>query len=164
MVITNKRNRKFINFTPTSKYDNCYVICSIVLNPKETLALPSVYVADYQTWHQHVGCMSEYAFWHLPDSMRNFPHMKILSTIPICPGCAQGKMTLKSFSNFMSQAAMNFKLIHLDLKELPVPSYHKYKYFVVFLDDQSRFIFTFNLHQKSDTLEAIKNFKKYVRI
>jgi len=80
------------------------------------------------------------------------------SQYTICPGCTQGKMTLKSFPDSTSQAAMNFELIHSDLKELPVPLYHKYRYFIVFLDNQSGFMFTINLCQKSDTLEAMKNF------
>jgi len=43
-------------------------------------------------------------------------------------------------------------------------SYHKYKYFIVFVDDRSGAMFTFNLKHKSDTFTAMKAFEAYVRI
>ena len=54
---------------------------------------------------------------------------------PICRGCTEAKMHMPPFEDSTSRASSKFELIHSDLKELPITSYHKYKYFVTFLDD-----------------------------
>ena len=41
-----------------------------------------------------------------------------------------------------------FMRIHSDLKSFPVPSYHKYKYFIVFLDDYTLFAWITLLRDK----------------
>jgi len=38
IVLTNKRNRKFMNFMSILKYDNCYLVHPVTLNPKVNLA------------------------------------------------------------------------------------------------------------------------------
>jgi len=115
-------------------------------------------------WHKCLGHMSEQASRQLMDNTKDFPCVKIPKSTPICPGCAQGKMASKAFPDSQSRAIANFELIHLDLKELPMILYHKYKYFIIFVNDQSGSMFTFNLQQKSDTFVAMKAFKAYVRI
>jgi len=55
-----------MSFMPINKFDNCYSVHALAQTPLVNVALPTVYVADYKTWHQHVGHMSEYAFQHLP--------------------------------------------------------------------------------------------------
>ena len=96
----------------------------------------TVYVLDYQIWHKCLGHMTGKALTKLPQCTENFPSqiLKRKST-PSCPGCAEGKMTSKSFSESKTRAENIFELIHCDLKTLPVLSYHKYKYFFVFVDN-----------------------------
>jgi len=108
--------------------------------------------------------MSEQAFRQLTDNTKEFPCVKIPKSTPICPGCAQGEMASKPFPDSQSRATTNFEFIHLDLKELPMISYHKFKYFIIFVDDGSGSVYTFNLQQKSDTFTAMKAFEAYVRI
>jgi hypothetical protein len=83
-------------------------------------------------------------------------------TIPeeqhVCPGCAQGKMTNKSFPPSESREAVPFALIHSDLKSFPIESYHKYKYTIDFLDDASSHGWTMDLHSKDAALAATKQF------
>jgi hypothetical protein len=80
------------------------------------------------------------------------------SNLPICRGCAEGKMHLQPFVDSVSRASRSFELIHSDLKELPTISYHKYKYFVTFLDDYFSHCWVILLKQKSDTIRAIDDF------
>ena len=86
------------------------------------------------------------------------------SNHPICRGCAEGKMHLQPFADSVSWASRSFELIHSDLKELPTISYHKYKYFMTFLDDYSSHCWVVLLKQKSDTLCAINDFLALVRM
>jgi len=81
--------------------------------------------------------MSEEAFKQLKNSTWDFlKSIKIPKQIPICSGCKQGKNPSRTFEESSSHIKENFELIHLDLKEFLILSYHKYKYFIVFLDDQ----------------------------
>jgi len=57
-----------------------------------------------------------------------------------------------------------FELIHSDLKSLPVESYHRFKYFIVFIDDKSSHMWMANLRKKSDVFKAIKSFEAMARI
>ena len=72
-------------------------------------------------------------------------------------------MHLQPFVDSVSRASKSFELIHSDLKELPTISYHKYKYFVTFLDDYSSHCWVVLLKQKSDTLRAIDDFLALVQ-
>ena len=67
-------------------------------------------------------------------------------------------MHLQLFADSVSRASRTFELIHSDLKELLTILYHKYKYFVTFLDDYSSYCWVVLLKQKSDTLHAIDDF------
>ena len=78
-----------------------------------------------------------------------------------CVGCNLGKMTQKHFPISQSRASSPFELIHMDLVEMPVLSYHKYKYVLTILDDHTSYAFTRNLRHKSETTTAIKNFISY---
>ena len=86
------------------------------------------------------------------------------SNQPISRGCAEGKMHLQPFVDSVSRASRSFELIHSDLKELPTILYHKYKYFMTFLDDYSSHCWVVLLKQKSDTLCAINDFLALVRM
>jgi hypothetical protein len=48
-------------------------------------------------------------------------------------------MPASSHPPFATRAKAAFECIHSDLKSFPVESYHKYKYFVSFLDDFASF-------------------------
>ena len=72
-------------------------------------------------------------------------------------------MNSKSFPNSESRAKEIFDLIHLDLKFLSISSYHKYRYFIVFVDDKSSHYWLQCLRLKSDTKHAIKQFAALVK-
>ena len=82
------------------------------------------------------------------SNTKGFPQgINIPTMSDICPGCAQGKMPAASHPHSDTRASKAFVQIHSDLKSFPILSYHKYKYFIVFLDDymsqQYNFIFSF---------------------
>ena len=88
-------------------------------------------------------------------------NISIPKEIPICRGCrgcSQGKMTSSSFPESTTQATAPFDLIHMDLKMIPILSYHKYKYIITFLDDHTSHGWITLLENKSDTYKAIDHF------
>jgi len=120
----------------------------------------TIHVADYDIWHKRLGHLSLKVLSKMPTGTQKFPQ----KFIPIFPGCAQGKMKSRSFLESQSHAMRLFELVHLDLKSLPVESYHRFKYFIVFIDDKSLHMWIANLKKKSDVSKAIKNFKAMARI
>ena len=125
----------------------------------------SVHVTDYQIWHRHLGHMNNQALKKLPKCTVNFPKETYKhKTQPLCSGCMEGKMASKSFPDSDSRASKNFELIHLDLKTLPMDSYHKYKYFIVFVDDRTLAYWIQCLKLKSDAFKAITDFEVHVRV
>ena len=84
--------------------------------------------------------------------------VSIPKEVPICRGCSQGKMTSSSFPESLTWVAVPFDLIHMDLKTLPVLSYHKYKYILTFLDDHTSHGWISLLKNKSDMAKAIDHF------
>ena len=85
-------------------------------------------------------------------------NVSIPKEIPICRGCSQGKMTSSSFLESSTRATVPFDLIHMDLKTLPILSYHKYKYILTFLDDYTSHSWISLLKNKSDMVKAIDHF------
>ena len=69
----------------------------------------------------------------------------------------------KSFPESMSHATELFGLVHSDLKTLPVLSYHRYKYFIVFVDDMSSAYWINCLRSKADAKGTVKDFIAYVK-
>lgn len=74
-----------------------------------------------------------------------------------------GKMPSKAFPPTQSRAKAPFELIHSDLKEFPVISYHKYKYFISFLDDFTSHAWVIMLGKKSAAVKAIRQFTALVK-
>ena len=77
---------------------------------------------------------------------------------PVCPGCAQGKMPASSHPPSETRASAPFERIHSDLKSFPAASYHKYKYFVSFIDDYTFYTWIVLLRDKASAIIALKQF------
>src|SRR3981081_4688720 len=116
----------------------------------------------YVLWHHRMGHVSKNSLRHLLENTSGPESFKIPEKEPICPGCAKGKMTQKSFTPSLSRATRAFELLHIDLVTMPVLSYHKYKYVLTILDDYSSYAFTKNLASKSDAAKALEGFIPFV--
>ena len=97
-------------------------------------------------------------------STRNFPKsIEIPKNPPVCEGCAKGKMHSHSFPENSACATRPFERIHSDLKEFAVLSYHRYKYYISFIDDYTSHSWISLLKKKSDSLAATKQFLAMVK-
>jgi transposase InsO family protein len=79
------------------------------------------------------------------------------------PWLCAGKDACIFPSSFCYQSESHFERIHSDLKSFAVESYHKYKYFVSFLDDFSSFAWIVLLQDKASAILALKQFLAMVR-
>jgi hypothetical protein len=62
-----------------------------------------------------------------------------------------------------TRATAPFERIHSDLKSFPVVSYHKYKYFVNFIDDYTSYAWVVLLREKSGAITALKHFMVLIK-
>jgi len=89
--------------------------------------------------------------------------IKVPKSLLVCEGCGKGKMHSHSFPESSACATCLFQWIHSDLKEFAVQSYHKYKYYILFLDDNSSHSWISLLKKKSDSEVASKQFITMVK-
>jgi len=128
------------------------------------LESPTIYKVDYDLMHRRLGHPSKDVLRHAKDHTKGFPDgIKIPTNSPICPGCAEGKMPATSHPPSNTRASQPFKRIHSDLKSFPVVSYHKYKYFIVFLDDYTGFAWITLLRDKGSAITALKQWLTLIK-
>ncbi|GAB2267282.1 hypothetical protein Dimus_038662 [Dionaea muscipula] len=82
---------------------------------------------------------------------------------PICEACLSGKFTKLPFPSSQSQTASPFELIHSDVwGPAPQSSIEGFKYFVLFIDDCTRYTWIFPLKNKSDVFSHFQFFYAFV--
>ena len=81
-----------------------------------------------------------------------------------CQSCALGKSTHLPFkiSNEIS-TTVPFNLVHSDVWKSPIVSVSGYKYYVLFIDDYTRFTWLFFMKRKCEVLDHFKNFLIYIK-
>ena len=119
---------------------------------------------DYDLWHRCLGHPGKQVFEKFESSTRNFPKsIEISKNPPVCEGCVKGKMHSRSFPDNSACATRPFQWIHSDLKEFAVLSYHRHKYYISFIDDNTSHSWITLLKKKSDSLAATKQFLAMVK-
>ncbi len=116
-----------------------------------------IHTVDFDTLHRRMAHPSPEVMVRARKYLKDFPTVRMPEE-HTCPGCAQGKMTNKSFPPSTSRASEPFELIHSDLKSFPIESYHKNKYTIVFYDDHTSHAWIQHLKTKDAALSAIKQF------
>jgi hypothetical protein len=116
--------------------------------------------ASSMTWHRRLGhpgrdVMSKLSSNTSVSGCRgSFEHL--------CHACQLGRHVRLPFPISSSGAAGIFYLIHCDVWTSPVISIYGYKYYLLILDDFSRYLWTFPLRQKSDTFPTLSHFFAWV--
>lgn len=80
----------------------------------------------------------------------------------VCASCQLGKGKKQPFSASTRVSISPLQLIHTDIWTSPVSSITGFKYFVVFIDDYSRYTWIYPLHHKSVTFNTFVNYKTLV--
>jgi len=91
---------------------------------------------------------------HVTDLQFNKTH--------VCDSCQLGKAKKLPFQPSTRVSNSPLSLIHYDLWTSPISSVSGYKYYVLFVDDYSRFSWIYPLQNKSDTYSAFIQFKALV--
>ena len=135
------KTQPMLTCKPLSFSQNIYWLDTSMTSVQAKASLfNTIYSVDYDLLHRCLGHPSKDVISNARSKMKGFPQdLKIPTDTPVCPGCVQGKMPASSHPPSATRVKATFECIHSDLKSFPVESYHKYKYFVSFLDDFSSF-------------------------
>ena len=127
------------------------------------LAKSLICSVDYNIMHRQFCHPSKDVLQHASGTTLGFPSITFPHEECICPRCAEGKMTRSVFLASDQRSAKPFNKIHMDLKAMPVHSYHGFNYFLIIFDDATSHSWTINLKQKSDADPAIWHFVAMVK-
>jgi hypothetical protein len=117
-----------------------------------------IYKVDYELMHKRLRHPSKDILTNAPNHVKGFPKdLEVPSNSPVCPGCVQGKMPASAHPPSKTRATAPFECIHSDLKSFPVVSYHKYKYFVNFIDNYTLYTWVVLLHKNWLPLLPLNN-------
>ena len=148
---------EFLTFHPRTEDDSIYVIRTLLGAQLTAAKIETIYSADFEIMHRRLAHPSKEVIQKAGKHVKDFPHVEIPKE-HLCTGCAQGKMTNKTFPPSNTRATAPFELIHSDLKTFPIESYRKYKYSIVFYDDYTSHAWTMNLRTKDAALVATRHF------
>jgi hypothetical protein len=144
--------------------DTIYWVNSEIISGEELITHTSMHAEDYDLWHRRLGHPSDQVLSKVRENSTNFPSkIHIPSKSPVCSGCAKGKMPSRSFPDNINRASRPFEHIHSDLKEYPILSYHKYKWYISFVDDCTSHSWITLLRKKSDAFSASRQFIAMVK-
>ncbi|GJY43948.1 ribonuclease H-like domain-containing protein [Tanacetum coccineum] len=113
------------------------------------------------TWHQRLGHPGDQVLRSLVSS--RFISCNKEKSSHICHACQLGKHVKLPFHSSDSIVEHCFDIIHSDLWTSPIISSSGFKYYVLFLDHFSHFIWIYPLRSKSDIFDNFLHFRNYVK-
>jgi hypothetical protein len=113
-------------------------------------------------WHARVGHPSSQVTKRVISNFQ-LPVAGSLSIDHICSHCQMGKTTKLSFSNSTRILCWPFELIHSDVWVSPIVSHCGCQYYVIFIDDYSRFTWMYPIFNKSEVFSCFVKFKTLVK-
>ncbi|GKE05777.1 ribonuclease H-like domain-containing protein [Tanacetum coccineum] len=112
------------------------------------------------TWHRRLGHPSEDVLRRLESSRFISCNKSKLSAL--CHACQLGKHTKLPFYSSDSNVASVFDIVHSDLWTSPISSESGIKYYAIFLDHFSHYVWVYPLLRKSDLFDTFVTFRAYV--
>ena len=129
---------KGLHFVPRTPGNVIYTLRCKFLPLDANILLSAVNSVDYNLMHQQMDHPSEGVLRKTIDHTTGFPpNILFPNNDSVCRGCADSKMHSKSYPDSQTRATRPFSKIRSNLKQFPIESYHKFKYFMSFFDDFS---------------------------
>ena len=110
-------------------------------------------------WHDRLGHPGK----DITDLMkREFPSLKF-GSCDNCDTCFRTKLKQLSYPLSVNRASKPLEIIHTDVcGPIESVSFDGFKYFVIFVDDYSKFCVLYNLKSRSEVFDCFRHFKKYI--
>jgi len=109
-------------------------------------------------WHLRLGHPAPPILNKLKQSAR-LPITGSIAHDSLCESCQLAKSKCLPFSESNNVTAAPLEIIHSDLWSSPVASHSGHRYYVIFIDNFSRFTWIYPLQHKSETFECFVKFK-----
>lgn len=135
------------------------IYCLSTVDSNET----SYYAADQQVclWHRRLGHLNRKGMLQLAKVSRGMSG-DIVSKDP-CEFCVMGKHSRLPFKVSGKRSQGILDLVHTDLcGPMEVPSIGGSRYFLIFVDDCSRYTFVYFLREKSEVKDRFQEYKSLV--
>lgn len=155
-----------IVFTASSTNGGLAIINASVVDPPREFGLSAAAEIDRLTAHRRLCHLSTRTINRLGAStaisgFRLSPDDTIESVcneVKKCSTCLQAKLKQLPFPPSSKRAQRRLDLIHSDLLDMGITSVGGKRYVITFLDDHSRYLYVALLANKSDALDAFKEF------
>ena len=123
-------------------------------------AMAAVTTESSSTWHRRLIHTNNSTLHSLITS--GFISCNKDNMLSCCNACQIGKHTKLPFQSSKSQTTEPFQIVHTDVWTSPVPSISGCKYYVLFLDDYTHYLWVYPLRRKSDVFSKFLHFEAYV--
>jgi len=142
---------------------NAYILQTENIEAKPASAGITTKHATLHDWHCRLGHIS---YDNVKRLAEDHPEITIdgSRTNPTCVSCVATKQT-RTPNHFPSTRITTapLELIHTDLAgPMKIPSIGGARYFLLFIDDHTRYTMVYTLHQKSETFSKFKEYKALV--
>ncbi|GKD17078.1 ribonuclease H-like domain-containing protein, partial [Tanacetum coccineum] len=115
--------------------------------------IPQAYLISQHTWHQRLGHPGSELLRRLISS--SFISCNKEKPPVLCHACQLGKQVRLPFVRSETMIGSCFDVIHSAVWTSPITSLSGFKYYVLFLDHYSHFVWVYSLVHKSDVLSSV---------
>ncbi|GKC09487.1 ribonuclease H-like domain-containing protein, partial [Tanacetum coccineum] len=122
--------------------------------------IPHAFLVSQHTWHQRLGHPGGEVLRRLVSS--NFISYNKEKPTVLCHARQLGKHVRLPFVSSSTMISSCFDIIHSDVWTSPILSLSGLKYYVLFLDHYSQFVWVYPLVNKSDVMSKFVLFRNYV--
>jgi len=107
------------------------------------------------TWHRRLGHLN----FDSIDRMKKLVtgYQVIDENIEDCIPCIVSKSKRRSYKSSQSRATRPGEIVHFDIGVVNEPSFQNFKYYILFVDDFSRYSILYPLQRKGESEEYIKH-------
>ncbi|KAI3691365.1 hypothetical protein L2E82_49713 [Cichorium intybus] len=130
--------------------------------PSTRFTSPSTFVALSQDiWHHRLGHPGS-SLLRVLNKQKSISVSKF-SDKRLCQSCVFGKQVKLPFHDSLSNTSLPFDIVHSDGWTSPVLSTGGHRYYILFLDDYTNFLWTYPLSNKSNVFRAFSIFQTLIK-
>jgi Reverse transcriptase (RNA-dependent DNA polymerase)/GAG-pre-integrase domain/Integrase core domain len=120
---------------------------------------------SWETWHKRYGHVGYSGLQKLVDQhMVDGFTVDVNSTKPDCETCVQAKQTREPFKGISNKNTKAGELTHIDLwGKYETQSIHGNQYYILFVDDATRYVTVHFLKKKDEAAKQIQNYLTYLK-
>ncbi|KAJ9535464.1 hypothetical protein OSB04_un001410 [Centaurea solstitialis] len=149
--------------TPILRCNSTGDLYPFKLKSSSQVTHPSTFAAiTRDLWHHRLGHHGADVLSTLRSNLR-FSSSKHLSSNTFCHSCVLGKQIKFPFSSSNYLTHLPFDIIHTDVWTSPVLSSSGHRYYVLFLDDKTNYLWTYPLANKSQVFSTFLHFFSMIK-